>query len=145
MITCEPIWRSENCIAKLSYSKFCERKEEQRKLCSIMSAEDKSDISRRRCTRKKLVASRSVVRCVGNLKSCRRRTAKMQRDFSWKRRNSGAGDRFFNKIKNRNERNSFRHGGEGGIRTLVCFRTNWFRVSPVMTTSIPLQKITLAL
>ena len=30
-------------------------------------------------------------------------------------------------------------GGERGIRTLVCFRTNWFRVSPVMTTSISLR------
>ena len=30
-------------------------------------------------------------------------------------------------------------GGERGIRTLVCLRTNWFRVSPVMTTSISLH------
>ena len=30
-------------------------------------------------------------------------------------------------------------GGERGIRTLVCLRTNWFRVSPVMTTSISLR------
>ena len=31
------------------------------------------------------------------------------------------------------------HGAEGGIRTLVWFPTNWFRVSPVMTASIPLH------
>ena len=33
-------------------------------------------------------------------------------------------------------------GGERGIRTLVCVSTNWFRVSPVMTTSISLQILT---
>ena len=38
----------------------------------------------------------------------------------------------------------FRHflhsfGGEGGIRTRVRLPANWFRVSPVMTTSIPLR------
>ena len=33
----------------------------------------------------------------------------------------------------------FPYGAEGGIRTLVCVSTNWFRVSPVMTTSIPLH------
>ena len=30
-------------------------------------------------------------------------------------------------------------GAEGGIRTLVLFPANWFRVSPVMTASIPLH------
>ena len=30
-------------------------------------------------------------------------------------------------------------GGAGGIRTHVPFPTNWFRVSPVMTSSIPLH------
>ena len=30
-------------------------------------------------------------------------------------------------------------GGEGGIRTRVRLLSNWFRVSPVMTTSIPLR------
>ena len=31
------------------------------------------------------------------------------------------------------------HGGEDGIRTHVRLLANWFRVSPVMTTSIPLR------
>ena len=31
-------------------------------------------------------------------------------------------------------------GGEGGIRTHVCLRTNGFQDRPVMTASVPLQK-----
>ena len=33
------------------------------------------------------------------------------------------------------DKSAFFVGGERGIRTLVCVSTNWFRVSPVMTTS----------
>ena len=40
-------------------------------------------------SRKKLAASRSVVRGVGNFSSCRKRTAKVQRDLLRRRRNDG--------------------------------------------------------
>ena len=46
----------------------------------------------------------------------------------------------------RNRKNPWKHwvfkgsvGGEDGIRTHVRLLANWFRVSPVMTTSIPLR------
>ena len=43
--------------------------------------------------------------------------------------------------KKRLEINSNLHGGEGGIRTHVGLHPNGFQDRPVMTTSVPLQKL----